>query len=88
MNDNLVLKLLIFSILLFVVCLFVCEQFYPNDGQIFQVVAGLVASFSGAFLMFIKNKLGIQDPPPPGTQRMITTDTSTVVKEKTELPPS
>ncbi len=85
MNENLVLKLLIFCVVFSVVCLFACEHFYPNDGQMFQVIAGLVTGFSGAFLMFIRNKLGIPEPPPPGSQRTTVTGTSTVVKE-TALP--
>lgn len=87
MSENLILKLMVCSILIFVCCLFACEIFFPNDGQMFQVIAGLVTGFSGAFLMFLKNKLGIPDtplpPPLPGTQRTTKIDASTTVKEET-----
>jgi hypothetical protein len=31
-----------------------CEHFFPMDGQIFQVIAGLLSGFSGAFFMRVK----------------------------------
>lgn len=63
MSENLVLKLLVGSIIFFVIALFYSEHKFPNDGQIFQVIANLVSGFAGAFLMFIKNKLGVTDHP-------------------------
>lgn len=49
-----VLKLLAGLMIFFTAVLFVSEKFFPSDGQIFQVVSGLLTGISGAFLMRIK----------------------------------
>ncbi len=65
-----VLYLLAFLVLVFTGCLFASEHWFPNDGQIFQVVSNLLSGFGGALLMRVKpaGKPG-EDPviPPPGT---------------------
>lgn len=49
-----VLYLLALLVLVFTACLFISERFYPNDGQIFQVVSNLLSGFGGALLMRVK----------------------------------
>ncbi len=83
MSENLILKLLVGSIFFFLAALFYAEHRFPNDGQLFQVIASLVSGFSGAFLMFIKNKLGVVDPPPPGTIRTTDVEAKSVTTEVT-----
>jgi hypothetical protein len=41
-------------ILVLLIALFVDEIFFSSDGQIFQVIAGLVSGVTGAFLARIK----------------------------------
>jgi len=84
MSEDLILKLLIGSILFFVCALFYSEHHFPNDGQLFQVIASLLSGFGGAFLMFIKNKLGVSDPPAPGTRSETTTVTAKVETQEGE----
>jgi hypothetical protein len=49
-----VLLLLTFLVVFFTGCLFFSEHFFPQDGQIFQVVSGLLTAFGGALLMRVK----------------------------------
>lgn len=49
-----VLYLLSILVVFFVVSLFASEKWFPNDGQIFQVISSLVAGFSGALLVRVK----------------------------------
>lgn len=51
-----VLILLFVGILFFTGMLFVADKWYPNDGQLFQVVSGLLTAFGGAFMTRIKPK--------------------------------
>lgn len=63
-----VLWLLFLGMLVFTAILLYVEKFYPNDGQIFQVISGLVTGFAGAF--FARMKPDTSKPPePPGTQK-------------------
>lgn len=53
---------------MFTLALFVSNKMFPMDGQMFQVIAGLVTGISGAFMMRVKPKQDATD----------TTTTSTV----------
>ena len=44
-----VLILLFMGIMVFTVILLFCEYFFKTDGQIFQVISGIVTGFAGAF---------------------------------------
>lgn len=79
-----VLKMLFLGIIFFTGVLFVSERFFPMDGQIFQVVAGLLTGFSGAFFMGIKKELGIQEEQQPSA---VSKRVQTTTIERTETPP-
>jgi hypothetical protein len=49
-----VVVLLFLGMVFFTFMLFASEKWFPSDGQMFQVVAGLLSGFSGAFFMRIK----------------------------------
>jgi hypothetical protein len=49
-----VLYLLFAGMVIFAIAVFLVEKFFPMDGQIFQVMAGLLTGFSGAFFTRIK----------------------------------
>jgi hypothetical protein len=49
-----VVLLLFLGMVIFAGLLFVSEKFFPSDGQFFQVIAGLLTGFSGAFFMRVK----------------------------------
>ena len=53
-----VVLLLFVGILVFTGALFLSERFFGSDGQMFQVVAGLLTGFSGAFFMRVKPREG------------------------------
>lgn len=67
-----ILKLLLGGIVFFLAVLLYIQKWFPNDGQTFQVVAGLLTGFSGAFLGFARKELGVEDPPkdkePPASE--------------------
>lgn len=48
--------LLFVGMIFFTGMLFAAEKWFPADGQMFQVVAGLLTGFSGAFFMRVKPK--------------------------------
>ena len=74
-----VLLLLFGGIVFFTLMLFVSERFFPMDGQIFQVISGLLTGFGGAFMMRVKPR----DTPsaPPGTIAQVTSTTQTTAQE-------
>ena len=63
-----VVLLLACLMLMFTLALFVSNKMFPMDGQMFQVIAGLLSGISGAFMMRVKPKQDATD----------TTTTSTV----------
>ena len=74
-----VLYLLTFLVLVFTCSLFASEHFFPNDGQIFQVVSNLLSGFGGALLMRVKPAAKATDDPvipPPGTTLSSTASTT------------
>lgn len=50
-------------VVFFTILLLLCSKFFPNDGQTFQVISGLLTGFAGALLMRIKG--GKHDDPTP-----------------------
>lgn len=84
-----IVLLLFAAMIFFTGALFAAEKWYPNDGQIFQVVSGLLTGISGAFLMRVKPQSAKADPAIDDPQ---SSSTTTVVKEvlqaKAERPPS
>jgi hypothetical protein len=63
-----VVLLLAFLMMVFTGCLFLSNKMFPMDGQMFQVIAGLLTGIAGAFMMRVKPKQDTTD----------TTTTSTV----------
>ena len=51
-----VVLLLFIGMVFFTLMLFISERFFMQDGQMFQVIAGLLTGFSGAFFMRVKPK--------------------------------
>ena len=69
-----IVKLLFFGMVFWTVMLFVCVQFYSQDGQTFQVISGLLTGFSGAFFMRIKPRgvmISEKSDPPKDTDKTI-----------------
>lgn len=53
-----ILYLLFLGIVIFAVMLFAADFVFKDDGQVFQVIAGLLTAFSGAFFMRVNNTSG------------------------------
>ena len=62
-----VVVLLFIGMLVFTGILLYVQKFFPNDGQTFQVIAGLLSAFSGAFFMRVKPRGTNGDATPPAT---------------------
>lgn len=78
-----VLLLLSALLMFFTVLLFCSSSLYPTDGQIFQVISGLVTGFAGALLMRVKPRTAAEETPPGMEPIQSRTDTSsTVISEK------
>ena len=73
-----VVLLLFIGMVIFAGLLFVSEKFFPMDGQIFQVIAGLLTGFSGAFFMRVKPKGDTPVVPEGGAGTQTQTTTTTV----------
>ena len=58
-----VLALLFAGIVFSAIALAVIDWFFKGEGQVFQVIAGLLMSFNGAF--FLRIMPDKHDPPPP-----------------------
>jgi len=64
------IKLLSLLTVVFATLLIVVDIILQNDSQVFQVIAQLLAGFSGALLAMIKAKAGIiNGPQPPAIAR-------------------
>lgn len=61
-----VLYLLFVGMVFFTFILIGSEHYFMSDGQMFQVIAGLLAGFSGAFFGRITPTKQTPTPPPPG----------------------
>ena len=55
--------LLFGGMIFFTLVLLLVEKFYPNDGQVFQVFAGLLSGFAGAFFLRVKPPESSTKPP-------------------------
>lgn len=76
-----IIKLLTALVVFFILLLMVESRIAPNDGQTFQVISGVLATFSGVLAGRI-NPMGKKpDQPPPGST------TITKVDQVTETPP-
>ncbi len=76
-----VLILLSGLMIFFTAMIFVAEHFFASDGQIFQVISGLLTGISGAFLMRIKPR----GPASPGDlENTVVSSTTSAVT----VPPS
>ena len=67
------LRLLFIGMVFFTAVLIFVEYRFQTDAQVFQVVASLVAGFSGAFF----GRINPHTPPDPGTTQT-TVSTSTI----------
>ena len=77
-----VVLLLMLGRLVFSAIVLACEHFCPLGGQVFQVYAGLLTGFSGAFFMRVKPKNADTEPPTPThTTTTVDQDAKTVVQE-------
>jgi hypothetical protein len=68
------------------VALIYVEKAFPNDGQIFQVISGLVTGFAGAFFMRVKPQSSRPEPASPGEKVTVTEQRSTAEPAGTENP--
>lgn len=85
MNENKlepVVRLLFIGMVIFAALLFVSEKFFPMDGQMFQVIAGLLTGFSGAFFMRVKPKNESPTIPEGGSGAQTTTTIITPAEGK------
>lgn len=69
-----VLYLLFAGMVLFAGILIAVEHFFMQDGQMFQVMAGLLTGFSGAFFGRITPT---KNAPPPGTKTITAIESET-----------
>ena len=67
-----ILKMLAALMIFFTAMLFISERFFTSDGQIFQVISGLLTGISGAFLMRIKPRASLT---PDSASTVTTTQT-------------
>ena len=68
---------LLFALTIFLIfALFFSEIEFPNDGQIFQVVATLLSGASGILLMALRKELGVNDTGQPTATTVETRVTS------------
>jgi len=73
-----VLYLLLIVILSFTGMLVFVEFKFPNDGQLFQVISGMVTGFSGAFLLRVKPQTK-EEEKGPGAKVTEVEKTSTIL---------
>ena len=59
------LMLLFGGMVWFTIVLIFVEYRFNNDAQVFQVVAGLVTGFAGAFFAMVKQRIDGRPQPPP-----------------------
>ena len=77
-----VVLLLFLGMIIFAGVLLGCEHFFPMDGQLFQVFAGLLTGFSGAFFMRVKPKnADVDGGVPTHTTTTVDQNAKTVVQE-------
>lgn len=72
------------AILIFLAALLLAEWWFPNDGQIFQVVAGLLTGTGAVFLGAARHAFGLPEQKEDGT---VSKTTQTVEVTKTVTPP-
>ncbi len=75
-----IMYLLFAGMLIFTGILLWIAQARPNDGQTFQVIAGLLTAFSGSFFTRLKPR-NPEDTPPSKTTTTIDKDAGRLVQE-------
>lgn len=80
-----VLLLLVVLVVFFTILAVGCAWVFPQDGQTFQLIAGLLTSFSGALLLRVKPPRPGDHDPDIGTT-VKTLDTTTVITSTTPEP--
>lgn len=78
MRQDPVLLLLFIGVMVFTGVIIGAERFFPNDGQLFQVLSGLVTGFAGAFFARITPQ-----GKPPQNQQTIAADQIDAINPKT-----
>lgn len=76
-----VVGLLFVGVMLTLLLLFAAEKLFPNDGQIFQVVSGVITTFLGALAAKIDPRKG-----PPSVDHPQSVSTTTVTQEPVKAP--
>lgn len=76
LDKNLAFLFVVMMVLL--LAMFYCEHYFPMDGQIFQVIAGLLTMSGTIFFQAARHTFGIPDPP-EGTTKILS---ETVVSKK------
>lgn len=74
-----VLYLLFIGMVFFAIILIFCEHYFMSDGQMFQVMAGLLTGFGGAFFGRINPS---KDKLVPGTTQITAVETPTETETK------
>ena len=80
-----VLMLLFVGMIIFTGALIWVEKAFPNDGQVFQVIASIVAGFTGSFFTRMNPKPSQIDIGPDTTK--VTQQTTTTAELKADPPP-
>jgi hypothetical protein len=75
-----IVLLLFGAMVFFTVCLFIAEKWFGTDGQLFQVISGLLTGIAGAFLMRVKPNTSDKPPAIEDPQRASVT---TITQETT-----
>lgn len=72
------LRLLAFIVFLLLIALFVCEERYRSDGQMFQAVYGLLTGFSAILLNELRKEFGQPIPEDTQVKRKTITEEQTI----------
>lgn len=68
------------AMVFFTGCLFAAEKWFNSDGQIFQVISGLLTGIAGAFLMRVKPSNAEK---PPAIEDPARASVTTITQETT-----
>lgn len=72
------LRTLAVVVLVLTIALFYCEHMFPNDGQMFQAIYGMLMMFATIFGSALKKELGVEDSQPQPTTTLKVTDSHVV----------
>ena len=79
LNPNLVF--LFIGMIVFAAIMFYGEHHFPNDGQIFQVIAGILTGMATLFFSVARHMFGMTDDKPKAPETS-TTDSPSGPKDK------